>query len=152
MDPSNIFDPRLNRKQVSNPPVGNEESRGAVTRLHNFNMNKTHKGTAKLYIAGAKRDREWRFKIGVTEQVDVQRLLNRYPDLTEEYECSVWASAFLPRQQAYDYANKLYDKYPVDQDLAVLPIGGCQLRQIPVKTVLKIGKRIRELNKQTNSV
>jgi hypothetical protein len=115
-------------------------------------MNKTHKGTAKLYIAGAKRNQQWRFKIGVTEQVDVQRLLNRYPDLTEKYECGVWASAFLPRQQAYDYANKLYHKYPVDQNLAVLPIGGCQLRQIPVKTALKIGKRIRELNKQTNRV
>ena len=108
---------------------------------------KTHKGTAKLYMVGAKSNRQWRFKIGVTEQVDVQRLLNRYPEMNKDYECNVWASAFLPRKQAYDYANKLYDKYPVDQDLALSPIGGCQLRDIPVKTAIKIGKRIRDISK-----
>ena len=32
------LDPCLNRTQISNPSVGNEESRGTVTSTHNFNM------------------------------------------------------------------------------------------------------------------
>ena len=108
---------------------------------------KTKPGTAKLYLIGAKRRNKWRFKIGVTEQADVQRLLNRYPDLREKYSCNVWASAFLPADVAYDYANRLYGKYPVDQSVEVDPIGGVQLRDIPIDTALKIGKRIRHLNK-----
>lgn len=110
-------------------------------------MKTTKPGTAKLYLVGAKRRNKWRFKVGVTEQVDVQRLLNRYPDLNEKYKCNVWASAFLPTDVAYDYANRLYEKYPVDQDIEVEPIGGVQLRNIPVKTAIQIGQRIRDLNK-----
>ncbi len=107
---------------------------------------KTRKGTAKLYMVGAKRNNKWRFKIGVTEQYDVQRLLNRYPEMNREYNCNVWASAVMDRDTAYEYANKLYVKYPVDQNLASSPLGGCQLRNIPVKTAIKIGKRIRSIN------
>ena len=36
LNPSNIFDPCLNRTQISNPSVGNRESRGVATRLLNF--------------------------------------------------------------------------------------------------------------------
>jgi hypothetical protein len=110
-------------------------------------MKTTQSGTAKLYLVGAKRRNKWRFKVGVTEQVDVQKLLDRYPELNEKYKCSVWASAFLPKDVAYDYANRLYEKYPVDESIEVAPIGGVQLRDIPVTTAISIGKRIRNLNK-----
>jgi len=110
-------------------------------------MNTTKPGTAKLYLVGAKRRNKWRFKVGVTEQVDVQNLLNRYPELNEKYKCNVWASAFLPEDVAYNYANKLYKKYPVDESIEVAPIGGVQLRDIPVKAAIRVGQRIRDLNK-----
>jgi len=101
-------------------------------------------------MIGAKRKNKWRFKIGVTEQVDVQSLLKRYPELRDEYKCNVWASAFLAEKAAYEFANKIYEKYPVDQSLDVSPIGGCQLRDIPMKTALKISNRIRKLGNQNN--